>query len=149
MAVLVGCLFTRTSNEEYMKHDSLTAKELEIMNILWAFPSQRGTVHDVLNAMPEPRPAYTTVATFLKILSQKGFVKSIRKANSPQYVFEPVMSKGRYTQREMSRVKNRLFGGSLSSLVSFFVESKETSDEEIDELIELVSKLEKEKSNKH
>ena len=53
-----------------MKNHTLTKSEMQLMNILWEMP-RGGSVNSILEGYPEPRPAYTTVATFLKILLQR------------------------------------------------------------------------------
>ena len=54
---------------------TLTKAEMEIMNIIWSSSMEELSVRDVLEAYQEPKPAYTTVATFMKILTQKGFLE--------------------------------------------------------------------------
>lgn len=56
------------------KQGTLTKAEMQVMNILWSLPSMKGTISDVLEGYGEKKPAYTTVATFMKILLNKGYV---------------------------------------------------------------------------
>ena len=49
---------------------TLTKAEIQIMNILWEMP-EGGCVHDIIGQYEEPKPAYTTIATFMKILFNK------------------------------------------------------------------------------
>ena len=56
---------------------SLTKAEEQIMQILWDL--NEGVVKDVVEKFDEPRPAYTTVATVLKVLEKKGFVASLAR----------------------------------------------------------------------
>lgn len=107
------------------------------MNILWS-AGKALDVHEVVAQYNEPRPAYTTVSTFLKILSTKGFV-DYKKGNGKQYLYFPVVSRAEYTRRVMKDVKNSFFGGSASSLVRFFVENEKLSEAEIQELLSLIS----------
>ena len=101
------------------------------MNILWSLPDQQGFIQDIIDRYPEPKPAYTTVLTFMKILTDKGFVKPERigKANR----FSPLVSKEDYTY---------FFGGSFTSLVSFFAQKEQYSAEELAELNDLMAKIE-------
>ena len=55
------------------KSYTLTKAEIQIMNILWEMP-EGGCVHDIIEHYDEPKPAYTTIATFMKILQNKKFV---------------------------------------------------------------------------
>ena len=102
------------------KQGPLTKAEMQVMNILWSLPSMKGTISDVLEGYGEKKPAYTTVATFMKILLNKGYVG-----------FEKL--KGTKTQED-------LFGGSLSSLVRFFVKEERISEEELKEMLEMVER---------
>ncbi len=56
------------------KSYTLTKAEIQIMNILWEMP-EGGCVHDIIARYDEPKPAYTTIATFMKILQNKKFVE--------------------------------------------------------------------------
>ena len=117
---------------------TLTRAEMEIMNILW--DSGRGmTTHDIISHYPEPRPAYTTIATLLKILTTKGFV-GYRKADDggKTLYFSPLISRAEYTSRFMSEVKRTFFGGSLKSLISFFAKEEDMSDEDLQEILSLI-----------
>ena len=119
-----------------MKNQSLTKSEMQVMNILWDL-GRGACVKDVLARYDEPRPAYTTVATFLKILEQKGFVEH-RKGQGKLLIYSPLMTRERYRRQVMDDVKQTFFGGSLTSLISFFAKSESLSDAEIDELIDII-----------
>lgn len=118
------------------KNYTLTKSEMQVMNILWA-KGKACDVHELVNQYDEPKPAYTTVSTFLKILTTKGFV-DFKKGQGKQYLYFPVISKKEYTSRVMHDVKNSFFGGSASSLISFFVKDEKLSKEEIESLLDMV-----------
>lgn len=120
------------------KDRTLTKAEMQVMDILWKM-GKAADVHEVVARYDEPRPAYTTVSTFLKILTTKGFV-DFKKGNGKQYLYFPLISRAQYTSRVMRDVKDSFFGGSASSLVRFFVESEQLSDADIQELLELINK---------
>ena len=108
---------------------TLTKAEMEIMNYLWELGENGGSVRDVLAQYPEPVPAYTTTATFLKILTEKGFVRSEKRENEGKTLFfVPTISRDAYRSRVMNEVKNNYFGGSFHSLVSFFISMMATID---------------------
>ena len=113
----------------------LTRAELEVMQILWR--KGRGVVHDFLEEFEEPRPAYNTVSTIVRILEKKGFVD--HKAYGKTHEYFPTVSKEEYTSRYMKRVLNNFFDGSLSRLVSFFSDNKSISVEETDEILKMLS----------
>ena len=122
------------------KKKQLTKAETQVMYILWSLPEQQGFIQDIIDRYPEPKPAYTTILTFMKILTDKGFVKPERvgKANR----FSPLVSKDDYTYSFISDVKDTFFDGSFTSLVSFFAKKEQYTDEELAELKELMTKIE-------
>lgn len=121
------------------KDVTLTRAEMEIMNYLWAREEGRGSVRDVLECYPEPKPAYTTTATFLKILTQKGFVAVEKNpGDGKTFFFRPLISQDEYRKRVIKDVKDSFFGGSAKSLVNFFVKEESIDPNEIKELLEMI-----------
>lgn len=119
-----------------MQNQTLTKSEMTVMNILWEMPDG-GTVYDVLAKYDEPKPAYTTTATFMKILEKKGYLEA-RKLSGRTYTYFPLISKEEYSRRAMQEVKKDLFDGSAKSLLSFFVQEEGLTAEDIQELLSLV-----------
>ena len=117
----------------------LTKAETQLMNILWDLPGAQGSSADIMDKYPEPKPALTTLLTFLKILKDKGFVASTKIGRG--HIFSALVSKADYTSYYIREVKNTFFGGSFSSLVSFFAKNEQLSQQEIDEIKEIVSQL--------
>ena len=110
------------------------------MNHLWSMKAGGGTVRDVLECYEEPVPAYTTTATFLKILTQKGFTSAEkREGDGKTFFFRPLISKNEYRKHVVDDVKNSFFGGSIKSFVSLFVKDEKLSEEELKELLEMVN----------
>lgn len=127
-----------------MKGQTLTKGEMQVMNILWSM--QRGAcVADIQKQYPEPQPAYTTIATFLKILEQKGFVERRRSNVGKLLVYSPQMTKERYRRQVMEDVKDTFFDGSVASLVSFFAEEDNLSQEDINEIMAILQTRKTEK----
>ena len=118
------------------KTQELTRAELEIMQILWDRGS--GFVNDILEALPEPKPAYNTVSTVVRILEKKGFVG--HKAYGKSHEYYPIVDRDSYTQGFMSSVLNNFFGGSASRMVSFLSSNRSISMEEADEIMKLLKK---------
>ena len=113
---------------------TLTKGEMQVMNILWDM--QRGAcVADIQKQFPEPPPAYTTIATFLKIMEQKGYVERRKSGTGKVMVYSPLMTRERYRRMVMDDVKDTFFGGSVKSLVSFFAEEDELTQEDINEIL--------------
>ena len=114
----------------------LTKAELELMQVIW--DKEKVLVHDILEALPEPKPAYNTVSTIVRILEQKGFVG--HKAYGRTYEYFPLVSKEAYTQRYMTTVLDNFFDGSLSRLVSFFSEQESIPTGEVNEILNMLKK---------
>lgn len=112
----------------------LTRAELELMQVIWK--KGKVLVHDILDDLPEPKPAYNTVSTLVRVLEKKGFVG--HKAYGKTYEYYPLVSKEDYTSRYMTGVLNNFFDGSLSRLVSFFSSNKSISVEETDKILEML-----------
>ena len=121
------------------KSQELTPAELEIMQILWT--RGKGFVYDVIEHLLEPKPAYNTVSTVLRVLEKKGFVGY--KAYGKSHEYYPLVDRDSYTSTFMSSVLDRFFGGSTSRMVSFLTSSKAISLEETSEIIEMLQSPEK------
>ncbi len=113
----------------------LTKAELEIMQIIWA--KGRVLVHDILEAMDEPKPAYNTVSTIVRILEKKGFVS--HKAYGKTYEYFAVVEKEEYTRTYMNNVLKNFFDGSFSSMVNFFAADKSIPAEDMDEIMKMIN----------
>jgi predicted transcriptional regulator len=114
----------------------LTNSEMQVMQILWSLPEQRGFASDIMQGYTDRRPALTTLLTFLKILQEKGFVVAEKEGRS--HKFCALVSRDDYTATYMTDAKNTFFGGSLASLVSFFARREALSDEERAEILQLI-----------
>lgn len=116
----------------------LTKAETQVMNILWSLPESKGYSSEIMSKFPEPRPAPTTLLTFLKILKDKGFVTSEKIGKSQ--LFSAAIKKEEYTRSFMKEVKNTFFGGSLKSMFSFFAQTEDVSEEDLKEILEMIKK---------
>ena len=118
--------------------NTLTKVEFEVMNIIWDIDGA-ACAWDVLEHYNEPKPAYTTIATYLKVLYEKGwlaFHKLDGQGKTHRYV--PLVSRAEYTRRTMQEVKQNFFGGSVKSMLNYFVKEENLSPEEVKELLALV-----------
>lgn len=114
----------------------MTKAETQVMNALWSLPNKQGRSAEIMERMPEPKPAPTTLLTFLKILKDKGFVESLKLGKAQ--LFTAKMSRDEYVHQYMTEVKRTFFGGSFASLVSFFAKSERLTDEEVDEIVDII-----------
>ena len=108
----------------------LTKAEEQIMQILWDLG--KGFVNDILSTLPDPKPAYNTISTIIRILEQKGFVG--HKAYGKTHEYFPLVTKSEYTVSLMSNVMKNYFGGSFKQMVSFFAKDNCISLNELDEI---------------
>ena len=118
------------------KDNTLTKVEFQVMSILWDI-NHSACAWDILERYEEPKPAYTTVSTFLKILLNKGFV-DYRKLSGKTHTYYPLISREAYTGQVMKDVKDSFFGGSGSSMVKFFAQNEKLSEKEIMEIMEII-----------
>ena len=117
------------------KMQELTKAELEIMQVIWR--KGRVLVHDILSEMPEPKPAYNTVSTIVRILENKGFVS--HKAYGRTHEYYPLVEKEEYTNSYMRGVLDNFFEGSVSRMVNFFSSQKSISLKETDEIMKILN----------
>jgi predicted transcriptional regulator len=113
----------------------LTDVELEFMVALWEIGT--GSVRDVMDAMAgETKRAYTSVATVLKILEDKGFASSERKDRS--LIYSPSIQRADYEGRSLKNLSDSLFGGTPTALVARLVDNEDLTDEMIQEIKEII-----------
>ena len=116
--------------------EKLTNQEEEMMLII--FQQGKGFIKDFIQLMDEPQPPYTTVASIVKNLERKGYVKGKRYGNT--YEYSPVMEESEYKSKFMSSVVQNYFENSYKEMVSFFAEKQKISAEELQEIIKLIEK---------
>ncbi len=108
----------------------LTKAEEQVMQAVWRIG--KGFAGDIAAAVEEPKPAYRTVLTEIRILEQKGFVGHKDFNGNNQYY--PLVSKADYSGRMLGSLMKNYFNASYASLVSFFLEDKSITDEELENL---------------
>ena len=116
----------------------LTKAEEEIMQILWNL--NEGNVASIIEKMPEPKPAYNTVSTIVRILESKGFVD--HKKVGKGYEYFPVIDKETYSNQSMNRLVDSYFNGSFKSMVSFFVKKNDLDIKELEAILKELNKKE-------
>ena len=120
----------------------LTRAEDQVMQILWSI--ERGVVRDIIEKMPEPKPAYNTVSTIVRILETKGFVD--HKAYGKTHEYFPIVSKEKYTRFYLNNVISGYFNGSFQNLVSFFARDNKLDTRDLEKLLNEVKHNEGENS---
>jgi BlaI family transcriptional regulator, penicillinase repressor len=110
----------------------LTRAEDQVMQILWRLG--KGFVKDIIEEMPEPKPAYNTVSTIVRILETKGFVD--HKAYGKTHEYFPTITKDKYTRFYLNNLLKGYFNGSFQNLVSFFAKENKLDAKEMEQLLQ-------------
>jgi len=114
----------------------LTRAEEEIMQILWNI--EKGFVKNIVERFPDPKPAYNTVSTIVRILESKGFIG--HKAYGKTHEYYPIIARDEYRRQFLNTMLNDYFGGSFRQLASFFMKHEKLDMREMEELLNLMNK---------
>ncbi len=127
--------------------NKLTKAEEEIMLILWEL--EEATVRDVINKIEDNDLAYTTVASFIRILEKKKFIA--HKSIGSTHIYHPLISQGDYAKHSLSGLLNKYFDGSFTNLASFFATENDISMKELRDMMHEVKEdlREDKKENKN
>lgn len=112
----------------------LTRAEEQVMQILWEL--ENAFVKEIIEKIEDPKPAYNTVSTIVRILEKKGFVGHIAYGKSHQYY--PLMTKKEYTRKFMKGFVRNYFSNSYREMVSFFAKEEQVSLSELEEVKRMV-----------
>ena len=124
------------------KDNTLTRVEFQIMSIIWDI-NHSACARDIIERYDEPKPAYTTVATNLKVLYEKGYVDYFKnKGEGKTHMYIAKVTRAEYARQTMQDVKKKLFGGSLKSMLCFFVKDNDLTAEEIKDLLDIIKQEE-------
>lgn len=103
-----------------MDNKSLTKAEEQVMHYLWEI--KRGFLKDIIDKFPEPKPAYTTVSTVIRVLVKKEIIGFTTYGKTNEYY--PLLSKDTYFQSKLKPIISNYFKGSASHFASYFAEQK-------------------------
>jgi BlaI family penicillinase repressor len=112
----------------------LTKAEEQIMQVLWKL--RKAFVKDIIEKLPEPRPAYNTVSTIIRILEKKGVVSHTAYGKTHEYF--PLISRDEYKKKFLKSFIKRYFGDSFQEMVSFFASDRDISLQELEEIRRLL-----------
>jgi len=119
----------------------LTRAEEQVMQILWQL--NEAMVKEIIEQMPDPKPAYNTVSTVVRVMEGKGFVD--HKAYGNTHVYFPLISEAQYKKFTFDKMMNNYFSNSYKSLVSFIANEKKLDLRQLDELSDLLEDLKNKK----
>jgi len=123
----------------------LTKSEEQIMQILWKL--EKGFVKDIVEQFPDPKPAYNTVSTIVRILEDKQFIGHTAYGKTHEYF--PLVEKTSYTKSYLKKFTKNYFSGSYTQMVSFLSEEEELSVDEMEKLMKEMDTMIKNKKVKN
>ena len=115
--------------------------QLQILQVLWA--RQHATVAEVHEALQHRELAYTTIATMLRKMENRGLVRHHNEGRS--FVYEPAVAADAVSRSMANHVVDKLYAGSLSSLVNHLLTSRDVSPDELARLEKLIAHHKKHK----
>ncbi|MDR1882209.1 MAG: BlaI/MecI/CopY family transcriptional regulator [Prevotella sp.] len=116
--------------------EKLTHQEESVMLCIWQL--KECVIKDILNSMEDPKPPYTTIASIVRNLVQKGFLNSKKYGNV--WVYSPKIKEDEYRKVFISNVVKSHFDNSYKELVSFFVKEEKISRAELQEIMKMIEK---------
>ncbi len=119
-----------------MEIKQLTRAEEEVMQPLWKLG--KANVAAIIRELPEPKPAYNTVSTIVRILESKGFVDHEKDGKGHTYF--PLIPKSDYSHQSISKLVDGYFHGSYKSMVSFFMKKKDITLSELEAILNEMKK---------
>jgi BlaI family transcriptional regulator, penicillinase repressor len=120
-----------------MEIRELTRAEEEVMQVLWKL--ENAFVKDILEEFDDPKPAYNTVSTIVRILETKGFID--HKAYGKTHEYFPTVSKEEYKSFATNKLMEGYFENSVEEMFSFFVREKKIDLKEADDILSMIEKL--------
>lgn len=112
----------------------LTKTEEQLMQFLWE--KEKAFMKDLIELLPEPKPAATTVATLLKRMADKGFVGYKEYGKSREYY--PLVEKSAYFSRQVNGMIKNFFNDSAAQFASFFTKETNLTPKELEELRKII-----------
>ena len=114
----------------------LTKAEEDIMQILWQL--QKANVKSIIEEFPNPKPAYNTVSTIVRILENKGFVDYEKQGKG--HIYYPIVQQQDYSNQSINKLVDGYFQGSFKSMVSFFMKKNDISLNELESVLKEINK---------
>ena len=112
----------------------LTKAEQQVMHHIWEL--KKSFLKDIVEAFPEPRPAYTTISTVIRVLVKKGFVGYKSYGKIHEYFAK--ITRQSYFKSHVKSLINNHFDGSAVSFASFFTGGDVLGPGELEEIKQLI-----------
>ena len=113
----------------------LTKAEEQFMQVLWRL--EEASVKEIIEQLPNPKPAYNTVSTIIRILETKEFVSHKKKGRG--YIYIPIVQESEYKNQSLNKIMNGYFEGSFKSMVSFFVKKNDVDIKDLEEILKNIN----------
>ncbi len=120
-----------------MEIKDLTKAEEQLMQIIWQI--EKGFVKDVMDHLPEPKPAYNTVSTIIRILETKGFLA--HEAFGKAHEYYPLISREDYKRHATEKLLDNYFENSVESMFSFLVKEEKLDLSDVDEILKMIKDM--------
>lgn len=104
------------------------------MQVVWQLGD--AFIKDIIDELPEPKPHYNTIATMVKILTEKGFLRAEKIGN--MYRYSPLVPLAEYREQDVATIKRKYFGNSFTKMITHFAKEENLSNEELDELVRII-----------
>ena len=114
----------------------LTKAEEEIMQVLWQL--EKANVKSIIGQLSDPKPAYNTVSTIVRILESKGFVDYEKQGKG--HLYFPIVKKQDYSNQSINTLVDNYFQGSFKSMVSFFVKKNDVNLKDMESILKEINK---------
>lgn len=121
---------------QLQKMKTLTKAEEQIMQVIWKL--EKAFLKEIIDELPAPKPHSNTVATIIKILTEKEFVGI--KVFGRMHQYYPLVTKDAYSKSTMKTFVKSYFEGNFSNVVSFMVQENNLSVEELELLLKQLKK---------
>jgi BlaI family transcriptional regulator, penicillinase repressor len=118
-----------------------TKSELEILQVLWQYgPSTVRFVNDILNEQKRA-VQYTSTLKLMQIMAEKKMVK--RDESNMKHIYIAAMEEQKTKSFLLDRFVDSMFNGSASSLMMQLLGNKKTTPKELQDIKDMLNKLDK------
>jgi BlaI family penicillinase repressor len=114
----------------------LAKREEQIMQAFWEL--EKAFIRDIIPLLPDPKPHYNSVATMVKILEEKGFLR--REAVGNMNIYMPVIGRDEYQSHALKDIVSQYFDNSYPRMLAFFAKEQNLGEQEMNEILELIKK---------